>query len=34
VIKDGRKLFVSPNGVYYKEIKEEGTTLYEVVDIK
>lgn len=34
VTRDGKKLFVSPNGVYYKEIKEDGTTLYEVVDAK
>ncbi len=34
VNRDGRKLFVSPNGVYYKEVKEGGITEYEVVDVK
>ncbi len=34
VNRDGRKLFVSPNGVYYKEVKENGITEYEVVDVK
>lgn len=34
IIKNGKKLFVSPNGVYYKEVNEEGITLYEVVDMK
>ena len=34
VKRDGKKLFVSPNGVYYKEVKEEGATQYEVVDVK
>ncbi|MGN7783025.1 DUF6515 family protein [Niabella sp. 22666] len=34
VIRDGKKLFVSPNGVYYKEVKEEGVTEYEVVEVK
>lgn len=34
ITRDGKKFFVSPNGVYYKEVKEEGVTLYEVVDVK
>ncbi|WP_114791623.1 DUF6515 family protein [Niabella yanshanensis] len=34
VNRDGKKLFVSPNGVYYKEVKEEGAIEYEVVDVK
>jgi len=34
VTRDGKKLFLSPNGVYYKEVKEEGVTEYEVVDVK
>ena len=31
---DGKKLFQSPTGIYYKEITEEGNTVYEVVKTK
>ncbi len=34
VTVNGRKLFVSPNNIYYKEITEEGETMYEVADVK
>lgn len=34
VAVDGKRMYVSPNGVYYKEITEDGHTMYEVVRIK
>ncbi len=34
VTVNGKKLFVSPNNVYYKEISEDGQTVYEVVEGK
>lgn len=34
VTVNGSRQFVSPNGIYYKEIKEDGNTVYEVVKTK
>ncbi len=34
VIVDGEKQYVSPNGFYYKEVREDGKVLYEVVKKK
>jgi len=34
VTVNGKKLFVSPNNVHYKEVSEDGHTVYEVVEVK
>lgn len=34
VTEAGKKLYVSPNNIYYKEVTEDGSTMYEVVDVK
>lgn len=34
VTVSGKKMFVSPNNIYYKEVTEDGETVYEVVEVK